>query len=72
MCILVMRSNASANLRASQTKCERSELPQIARQVQRSLAITAEELLLRPFSSFVDFGLSSGRNATVGGILKPV
>ena len=30
--------NAGANLRASQTKRERSELPNIARQVQRSLA----------------------------------
>ena len=29
--------NAPANLRASQIKCERSELPTIARQVQRSL-----------------------------------
>ena len=29
--------NASANLRASRTKRERSELPWIARQVQRSL-----------------------------------
>lgn len=29
--------NAPANLRASHTECERSELPAIARQVQRSL-----------------------------------
>ncbi|MDB4916436.1 MAG: hypothetical protein JWM95_4080 [Gemmatimonadetes bacterium] len=31
------RHNAPANLRANQTKCERSELPQIDRQVQRTL-----------------------------------
>src|SRR5205814_7159880 len=30
-------ANAPANLRASSIKCERSELPQIARRVQRSL-----------------------------------
>jgi len=30
--------NAPANLRASQIKCERSELPKMARQVQRTLA----------------------------------
>src|SRR5438093_13331481 len=33
----VRLANARANLRASQIKCERSELPKIARQVQRSL-----------------------------------
>src|SRR4051812_34890985 len=32
--------NAIANVRANQMKCERSELPQIARQVQRTLGIT--------------------------------
>ena len=31
-------SNAPANLRASQIQCERSELPKIARLVQRTLA----------------------------------
>ena len=32
------RPNAPANLRASQIECERSELPKIARQLQRSSA----------------------------------
>ena len=35
--VLVRSPNAQANLRASPAKCERSELPQIARQVQRTL-----------------------------------
>jgi hypothetical protein len=39
----VVLANAPANLRASHIKCERSELPQIARQVQRSLESTHEE-----------------------------
>lgn len=34
-------SNAKAKLRANPTKCERSELPKIARQLQRSLDGTA-------------------------------
>ena len=37
-----VRDNAPANLRANQTKCERSELPKIARQVQRTLHSSLE------------------------------
>jgi hypothetical protein len=36
--------NAGANLRANTVKCERSEPPLIARQVQRSLAGGSEKL----------------------------
>ena len=36
--------NAPANLRASQIECERSELPKIARQVQRTLCGNVENI----------------------------
>jgi hypothetical protein len=44
----LLRYNAIANLRANQTKCERSELPQIARQVQRTLWCSHNKLKCEP------------------------